>query len=67
MESLRLGGTTLVWWEGKTHIYLQGYGKIISSWSEFIYALRKQFYPLAYVQQAMMSWQTLRQLKGQNI
>ena len=60
LASLRLGGTALVWWEGKTQADLQKHGKIISTWNEFVFAIKKQFYPLAYMQQAMMSWQTLR-------
>ena len=67
LASLRLGGTALVWWEGKTQANLQKRGKIISTWNEFVYAIKKQFYPLAYMQQEMMSWQTLRQLKGQSV
>jgi len=64
---LRLGGTALVWWEGKTQADLKKHGKIISTWNEFVSAIKKQFYPLAYMQQAMMTWQTLRQLKGQSV
>lgn len=29
--------------------------------------MQKKFYPLAYMQQAMMSWQTIHQLKGQSV
>ena len=46
---------------------MQKHGKTISFWSEFVAAIKKQFYPLAYMQQAMTSWQTLRQLKGQSV
>jgi len=67
LASLCLGGTTLVWWEGWTQADLKKHGKILSVWSEFVSAIKKQFYPLAYMQQAMMSWQTLHQLKGQSI
>jgi len=67
LASLRLGGTALVWWEGKTQADMKRHGKTISVWSEFVAAIKKQFYPLAYMQQAMMSWQTLRQLKGQSV
>eukprot|EP00253_Pinus_taeda_P031900 PITA_31900 len=66
LESLRLGGTALVWWEGRTKADMKKHGKTISVWSDFVSAIKKQFYPLAYMQQAMMSWQTLRQLKGQS-
>ena len=67
LASLRLGGTALVWWEGRTQADMKKHGKILSVWSEFVSAIKKQFYPLAYMQQAMMSWQTLRQLKGQSV
>ena len=40
---------------------------ILFVWSEFVYAIKKKNYPLAYMQQAMMSLQTLRQLKGQSV
>eukprot|EP00253_Pinus_taeda_P032319 PITA_32319 len=46
---------------------MKRHGKTIFVWSEFVSAIKKQFYPLAYMQQAMMSWQTLRQLKGQSV
>eukprot|EP00253_Pinus_taeda_P021195 PITA_21195 len=67
LASLRLGGTALVWWEGRTQSDLNKHGKTLSIWSEFVHAIKKKFYPLAYMQQAMMSWQTLRQLKGQSV
>ena len=37
------------------------------SWSEFVSALKKQFYPLGHMQQLMMSWQHFRQGKGQTV
>ena len=43
------------------------HGKTIFVWSEFVAAIKKQFYPLSYMQQAMMSWQKLRQLKGKSV
>jgi len=46
---------------------MKRHGKTISVWSDFVSAIKKEFYPLAYMQQAMMSWQTLRQLKGQSV
>jgi len=46
---------------------MKRHGKTISVWSEFVAAIKKQFYPLAYMQQTMMSWQTLWQLKGQSV
>ena len=67
LASLHLGGTALVWWEGRTQADMKRHGKTIFVWSEFVAAIKKQFYPLAYMQQAMMSWQTLRQLKGKSV
>eukprot|EP00253_Pinus_taeda_P005189 PITA_05189 len=67
LASLRLGGTALVWWEGRTKADVKKHGKTISVWNDFIFAIRKQLYPLAYMQQAMMSWQSLQQLKGKSV
>jgi hypothetical protein len=67
LDTLRLGGTTLIWWESKTQIDLIQHGKIISSWDEFTVALRKQFYPLAYMQTTIIDSQHLRQGKGKNV
>jgi hypothetical protein len=67
LATLRLGGTTLIWWESKTQVDLIQQGKVISSWDEFTVAIRKQFYPLAYVQTAIMEWKHLRQGKGKNV
>ena len=57
----------LVWWEGRTQVDMKKHGKILSVWSEFVSAIKKKFYPLAYMQQAMMSWKALRQLKGKSV
>ena len=67
LASLKLGVTTLIWWENKTKDDLRKSGKIISSWNYFVTALKKQFYPLAYMQQEMMNWQSLKQAKGQSV
>ena len=57
----------MVWWEGRTQDDMKKHGKILSVWTEFVSVIRKQFYPLAYIHQAMMSWKTLPQLKGQSV
>lgn len=67
LATLRMGGTSLIWWESKTQSGLKHKGKIISSWSKFVRAFRNQFYALVYVQQAIMDWQYLRQGKGQSV
>lgn len=50
LATLRMGGTTLIWWESKTQSDLKHKGKIISSWSKFIKSLRKKLCPLGYMQ-----------------
>jgi hypothetical protein len=62
-----MGDTSLIWWKSRTHGDLIQHGKIISSWVEFIFALRKQFYPLAYNQTYMIEWSHLKQLKEKNV
>ena len=57
----------MVWWEGRKQADLKKHGKILSTWNEFVSSIKKKFYPLAYMHQAMMSWQTLHQLKGQSV
>jgi hypothetical protein len=37
------------------------------SWNDFIIAIKKKNYPLAYKQKATMEWQNFRQAKGQNV
>ena len=64
LATLRMGGNAQVWGETKIPDDLATHGKIISSWYEFTSALKKQFYPLGYMQQAIMDWKNLRQGKG---
>jgi hypothetical protein len=66
LDSLQLEGTALVWWERKLQD-ISKCGNLLSSWSEFKSAIRKQFYPLGYLHKAMMEWKNLRQSKGQTI
>jgi hypothetical protein len=66
LASLRLEGTTLVWWESKLQEESK-WGKLISSWSEFKSTIRKQFYPLWYLHKEMMEWKTLSQSKRQTV
>jgi hypothetical protein len=60
LASLKMGGTALVWWESRTKHDLKKFGKNLSSWLDFTSTLQKKFYPLAYLQQAIMSWQNFR-------
>jgi hypothetical protein len=62
LDSLRLEGTLLVWWERKIQDRSKC-GNLISSWLEFKSVIRKQFYPLGYLHKAMMEWKTLRKVK----
>jgi hypothetical protein len=46
---------------------MKKHGKILTSWNDFIFAIKRQFYPLAYMQKATMDWQNFRQAIGQNV
>ena len=46
---------------------MKKHGKVLSSWNDFFVAIRRRFYPLAYMQKATMDWQNFRQAKGQNV
>jgi hypothetical protein len=46
---------------------MKKHGKILTSWNDFIVAIKRQFYPLACKQKATMDWQNFRQAKGQNV
>ena len=46
---------------------MKKHGKVLSSWNDFVVAIRRQFYPLAYMQKAIMDWQNFRQAKGKNV
>jgi hypothetical protein len=56
LASLRLDSETLIWWESKTQEEMKKHGKIFLSWNDFIIAIKKQFYPLAYKQKETMEW-----------
>jgi hypothetical protein len=67
LASLRLDGSTLIWWESKTQEEIKKNGNFFLSWNDFIMAIKKQFYPLACKQKATMEWHNFRQAKGQNV
>jgi len=62
-----LESATLIWWEAKTQEDMKKHGKVLSSWNDFIVAIRRQFYPLVYMQKNIMDWQKFKQAKGQNV
>jgi hypothetical protein len=66
LDSLRLEGIALIWWERKLQD-ISKCGNLLSSWLEFKSTIRKQFYPLGYLHKEMMECQTLRQCKGQTV
>ena len=41
LASLHLGGTALVWWEGRTQANMKRHGKTISICSEFVSTIKK--------------------------
>ena len=58
---------TLIWWEAKTQEDMKKHGKVLSSWNDFIFAIKRQFYPLAYLQKTIMDWKIFRQAKGKSV
>ena len=54
LASFIIEGATLVWWEAKKNEEIKKYGKIILSWTNFIIAIKQQFYPLVHMQKAIM-------------
>ena len=62
-----MGGMALIWWEIRLQEDLQTKGNIISSWYEFVSALKKQFYLLGHMKQAIIDWKNLWQKKGQSV
>jgi hypothetical protein len=67
LASLRLAGTTLIWWQSKLQKGTQNVGNVFPSWKDFISALRKQFYPLGYKEKAIIEWKSLKLRKGQTV
>jgi len=49
LDSLRMEGATLVWWESKTQDKIKKHGKISITWSNFIISIKIQFYPLTHM------------------
>ena len=56
LASLRKKVAAPVWWEAKKKDEIEKYGKIILSWTDFIIAMKQQFYPLAHMQKTIMDW-----------
>jgi hypothetical protein len=67
LPSLRLEGETLIWWEAKTQEDMKKHGKVLSSWNDFIVAIKMQFYPLAYMHKTIMNWKNFGQAKGKDV
>jgi hypothetical protein len=54
LPSLRLVGTALIWWQSKLQKGTQHVGNVFPSWTNFISALRKQFYRLGYKEKSLI-------------
>jgi hypothetical protein len=67
LASLRLVGTTLIWWKSKLQNGTQQVGNVFPSWKSFISALRKKLYPLGYKEKALIEFQALKLRKGQTV
>ena len=67
LASLRLAGTTLIWWKSKLKHGMQQVGNEFPSWQDFVFALRKKLYPLGYKENALIDWQSLKLRKGKTM
>jgi hypothetical protein len=52
LASLLLASTTFIWWKIKLQHGTHRIGNVFPSWKYFIFALRKQFYPLGHKEKA---------------
>ena len=64
---LRLAGTTLIWWQSKLQNVRQQVGNVFPSWKDFVFSLRKQFYPLGYKDKDLIEWKSLKLRKRQTV
>jgi hypothetical protein len=67
LASLRLAGTTLIWWQSKLQNGMQQVGNVFPSWKDFVFSLRKHFYPLGYKEKDLIEWKGLKLRKGQTM
>jgi hypothetical protein len=67
LASLRLEGTTLIWWQIKLQNGTQQVGNVFPSWQDFVFALRNKLYPLGYKEKVLIEWQGLKLRKGQTV
>ena len=67
LASLRLAGTTMIWWQSKFQHGTQKVGNVFPSRKDFVFALRKQFYPLGYKEKDLIEWRSLKLRKGQMV
>lgn len=45
IATLRLGGSTLTWWESRNRVEILQHGRVNLSWSKFVSALKSSFIP----------------------
>jgi hypothetical protein len=56
-----------IWWEAKTQEDMKTHGKVLSSWNDFMIAIKRQFYSLEYMHKDILDWQNFRQAKGKDV
>jgi hypothetical protein len=49
------------------HPGTQQVGNVFPSWKDFVFALRKQFYPLGYKEKDLIEWQSIKLRKGKTM
>jgi hypothetical protein len=65
LASLRIAGTTLIWWKSKLQNGMQQVGNVFPSWKVFVSAPRKKLYPLGYKEKDLIEWKAIKLIKGQ--
>ena len=63
LASLRLENATLIWWETKTQEDMKKNGKVLSSWNDFIVAIKKEILSIT-CRKLLWIGKTLGNLKG---
>jgi hypothetical protein len=65
LASLKLVGTTLIWWKSKLQNGMQKVGNVFPSWQVFISTLIRKCCPLGYKEKSLIECQALKLRKGQ--
>jgi hypothetical protein len=57
----------VIWWWSKLKKGTQQVGNVFPSWQNFVFSLRKNFFPLGYKEKALIEWKGIKLIKGQSV